>query len=220
MKLWSLSFLLVAAALPLSSSLFKPINAPLTTITLPGMRVNQVVLFQTLPYEAKPGAAVTLKGSGFSKTENKVHIGDLSVSATSTTGTTMNFIVPQDAPLGVHEVYVTNSFGTSKNPQAPVLLKVTHSPVPPPVITKIEEKKGVITLTGTGFASTNSIVTSLGAIEVFSSDQKTLSFALSSLPYYSKVKSLSKTTTTLNLAVFIKNEHGISLTPSMIQLSL
>jgi hypothetical protein len=206
--------LLLLAALPLSTSLFKPINSLSTPLVGPGLRVNQVALFQALPYEVKPGGAVTLKGSGFSKQSNAVFIGETSLNATSTTGTTMNVILSKTIPEGVHEVRVVNSLGSSGNTQAKIYLKVTNSPAEAPVILRASVNKGVVTVVGSGFASTNTLVTTLGNVNVSSSDGKTLHFKISDLSLYQKVRSTTKASITFGLAIFVQNEHGLSALPS------
>src|SRR3989344_1502521 len=57
-----------------------PLNlSPSTETDAPaalGIRANQVMLFRAVPFEVRSGDAITLDGSGFSKTLNKIYFSD------------------------------------------------------------------------------------------------------------------------------------------------
>jgi len=72
--------------------------SPSTEIDTPaalGMRANQVMLFRAFPFEVRSGDVISLDGSGFSKTINKIYFNDSNpVDATSTDGITLDVRVP------------------------------------------------------------------------------------------------------------------------------
>ncbi|MDQ3089736.1 MAG: IPT/TIG domain-containing protein [bacterium] len=193
------------------------------TLSGPGIRSNRVLLFQATPYEVRPGGEVTLVGSGFSKTENRVLIGDkVGIFATSTNGTEIRFKIPSNFKENTYKITVFNQLGSSTNPVAPVLVKVTKKPQSPPSVSSATIEGGVITISGSGFSESNNIYTNMGSVEKIKlSKRKTLSFSIASLTSYSQAKnSLKGAVAVFPLSIFIQNEHGISQVPYNIDITI
>lgn len=97
---------------------------------------------------------VTIKGTGFTKNDNRVHIGNKQINNLKSyeNGTIILFEVPskKDISTGTYDLFVRNSRGTSNK----VSITVTNSKTP--VITAVTPTSGqfgsTITITGTGFA--------------------------------------------------------------------
>lgn len=150
-----------------------------------------LAVYSASKYQAAPGSPIKIYGSGFSLTENVLNIGQSQTTLASYDGT----ILEANAPISVgeYEIWVTNQKGTSRVPSRPVKITVTNSPADLPIIEKATPSPvpvdGTVTLSGTGFAASNNVLTSLGILEnVPSSDGKTISFSISSLPYISYAK--------------------------------
>lgn len=219
MKFTHLPFVLLAA-IPLSATFYMPLVRTPQNISALGQRINGVFLYQVSPYEVKPGDKIVLSGSGFSTTYNNISIGDLKgLSATSTNGTEMELVIPKDTTYGIHEVSVSNNLGSSLNPNIKILIKVSDSPSAPPLISGVNYNNGIFVVTGEGLADKNNIITTLGQLQGVSSlDGKTLTFRISDLSDYGKIKTLSSSSFPVSFAIFIQNEHGFTKNPYQLKI--
>lgn len=180
-------------------------------------------------YQVSPGGTLILNGSGFTSSGNTVHFsGKYSVSnVASLSGTSLKVDLPQDLPLGRHNVWVTNINGTSRNPQAEVYFVITQNPVANPVITSISplfvDENSEITINGKGFSrNNNNLYTGLGNVtNIPSSEGDTLKIKISDLPYLAAIASNPELKgTTYSLPVYVQNENGSSLSPFMFKFTL
>lgn len=203
--------LFLLAALPISLSLL----ASTQTSSLPGLRSNKVVLFRAIPYEVRPGGQAVLEGSGFSKGSNKVYFNGVEgFVATSTSGISLTITVPTSLPESRYKISVSNILGSSDNPQIPIYIKITNNPQPSPVIEKASISGEMVTVTGKNFTSLNTLITTLGNKEAVMSDGANISFRLSELPHYERVKkSLKNNKFQFSLWIFVQNEHGVNKNP-------
>ena len=210
--------LLLLSVIPVSLGFFPSVQ----TSSAPGLRSNRVMLFRATPYEVRPGENLSLEGSGFSKTVNKVYLNEVEIgSATSTLGAKLSIKVPSNFPEGSYKISVGNVLGSSENPKFPVSIKVTSSPQPPPVVERATLTSETVTLLGQGFGPTNTIVTNLGTASSPSSLGTTLSFRLSDLAQYNQLKkSLIKKGYQISLWVYVQNEHGVSQDPYKIDITI
>lgn len=205
--------LLVVAAIPISLGLL-PTAKP-DTMAGPGMRVNRVFLFRAIPFEARPGQIVTLKGSGFSRTANTIYFnGSNSVTATSSNGVDMNIVVPYGISEGVYELTVSNILGFSDktNPNIHIKLKVTNNPLPAPLIKSASISGDTVTLTGEGFTSSNLLITTLGELPgaISSSGGTSLTFRITDLSWYRQITQSTLGRYRSALWIYVQNEHGIN----------
>lgn len=204
--------LLLLAAIPISFGLLTSVQ----TSSAPGMRANKVMLFRALPFEVRPGDSVTLDGSGFSKTQNKVYFnGGYAVTATSTNGVVIKMPIPLDLSEGQYKLSVSNVLGSSENPDMPVFVKITSAPQPGPTIKSASIIGDVVTLTGSGFTSANYLFTTLGnSAGSISSNGGTLTFRLTDLSLYNQMKKSAPIQKyQAALWIFIQNEHGTNQSP-------
>jgi hypothetical protein len=216
MKFFSIPTILLAA-IPISFG-FLP---TLDTKPAPGQQFNRIAVFRASPFEIRPGDSITINGSGFSRTLNKVYFsGSFAVNATSSDGTTLSLQVPTQISSGQYEISVANVLGSSANQQIPISIKVTNSPQPSPVITTASFNGERITLTGEGFTSANNLVTSLGnSSKPISASGKTLTFAITDLSLYAKIKqSFAGRRYPVILWIYVQNEHGTSKNPYRLDL--
>ena len=221
MKFFSLPVLLLVA-IPVSLS-FLPNNIGREISAAPGMRVNRVMLFRAYPYEVRPGGSVTLEGSGFSRSLNKVYFdGSNPITATSTNGTTMAVVVPNSLPEGQYQLTVSNTLGSSENPDIKIPIKVTSAPQPGPTIKNASLSGETVTLLGEGFTVQNTVMTTLGnSPATLYSDGTTLSFRLSELSQYDQVKKqLQGNQYLFTLWIFVQNEHGTNKNPYKLDIVL
>ena len=195
------------------------------TPSLPGMRPNRIILFRTTPYEVRPGDAITLDGSGFSKTLNKVYFdGSYDVTATSTNGAVMKVIVPGGLSEGKHNLSVSNVLGTSNsdNPNIIISIKVTNNPQPAPIIESASIVGDTVTIVGSGFTSSNNIYTTFGSFpSTMSAVGDTITFNLTDLPMYNKIKQSTRSVKyQVALWINVKNEHGANKDPYRLNITI
>lgn len=203
-----------------------PISAPVSRDLFPnvetdasaalGMRVGQVMLFRAYPFEVRPGDFITLDGSGFSKTINKVYFNNGNpITATSTDGVTMKLSVPTALSDGEYKLSISNAFGSSDNPDIQTIIKVTSNPYSGPIIESVSIVGDTVILTGKGFTSANNLFTTFGDLaSMISASGNTLTFHLSDLSFYDQIKN-----STLGqkyqaaLWIYVQNEHGVNRDP-------
>ena len=219
-KSFPLSILLIAAV-PISFS-FLP-TRPSSTAALQGLQVNRIILFRAIPYEVRPGGVLTLEGSGFSKTLNKVYFnGAEAINASSTNGLALKVAIPTTLYSGEYELSVSNVFGSSENRDRPIKIKVTETPEDPPVIASASLSNGLVTLVGTGFSSSNSVLTTMGnSPSPIAASGNTLTFRLSELSMYSQIISKAPSGKyQITLWIHVQNEHGMTISPYRLALRL
>lgn len=171
-----------------------------------------LVLFSISPYQVLPGGLVTLQGTGFDGV-NDIHASGYSFSTTSTDGFTLSF--PAPASPGEYDVWVTNSKGSSQVVGRMMRLIVTTSPAPLPVITSVTPNPAkiddTITISGTGFSSSNNVSTSLGIMENVASSGNAISLRLSDFSLTSQIREIPymKDRKTAIL-IYIQSDGGLS----------
>lgn len=211
MKFFSAPIILLAA-IPIS---FGFLPSP-DTSAAPGTQVNRIFVFRATPFEVRPGGSITIDGSGFSRTLNKVYFNGISsVTATSSNGTTLMLNVPTNLSVGEYKISVVNVLGTSANAKIPVVIKVTNTPQQGPTIISASVSGDMVTLVGEGFTSLNTIITTLGnSSKTLPANGKTLTFPVTDLAFYSRVKqSFLGRKYQVALWIYVQNEHGINKDP-------
>lgn len=222
MKLFSIPIILLVAA-PISLGFLPSSNSE--TLSSPGLRSNQVMVFRAVPFEVKPGSTLRIDGSGFSKTLNKVYFNSKQVASTvSLDGTSLTIFIPRDISEGEYRISVLNSFGLSDTEKFPVSVKVTSKPAPAPVVKSAYFSNNNVTLMGLGFTRNNYISSTLGDLSgpVSPSDlDGSLSFDIRNLALYSKAKEASMGRSySVALWVFVRNEHGVSQDPYQVDINI
>ncbi|OHA92557.1 MAG: hypothetical protein A2665_02395 [Candidatus Zambryskibacteria bacterium RIFCSPHIGHO2_01_FULL_46_30] len=219
-----------AIASQMAASPVPPVPAPsnpnlspsieIDTPSVLGMRINRVMLFRAFPFEARPGDLVTLDGSGFSKTLNKVYFnGGTPVTATSTNGITLDISVPTNLAEGEYSLSVSNVLGSSDNPDIRILVKVTNNPQPGPAIESASIVGDTVTLIGKGFTSLNNLFTTLGdSSGPVSSNGTTLTFRVADLSRYDQIKQFTMGKYQASLWIYVQNEHGINKDPYRLEI--
>ncbi|GEM_PF-2562169 len=205
-------------SVPTPANLFSSIETD--TPSAPGMKANQLMLFRATPFEIRPGDLVTLDGSGFSKTLNKVYFsGSSPVTAISTDGAILKALVPAGLVEGEYKLSVSNVLGSSENPGVDVVVKVTNNPEPPPVIESASITGDTVTLIGKGFTSSNKLFTTLGdSSGPVSSNGTTLTFRVVDLSRYSQVRQFTLGKYQAALWIYVQNEHGINKDPYKLEI--
>jgi len=203
-----------------------PLNlSPSTEIDTPaalGMRANQVMLFRAFPFEVRPGGVITLDGSGFSKTLNKVYFDNShSVVATSSDGVTLEISVPTALAEGEYKLSVSNAWGSSENLNITILIKVTNNPQPAPTIKSASIVGDTVTLIGNGFTSANNIITTLGdSARPISSNGDILTFRITELSMYNEIRKFTLGKYQAALWIYVQNEHGINKEPYELDITI
>ena len=186
-----------------------------------GHMPSRISLFRASPFEVKAGDIVSLDGSGFSKTLNKVYFnGSNSIIATSTNGSVMDVVIPS-LSNGEFELSVENVFGSSANPDIKIKIKVTDNPQSPPNIESGSISGDTVTLLGSGFTSSNIIYTTFGdSPSPVSSNGTMLTFGLSSLSRFNQIKQFTLGKYQASLFIFIQNEHGMNKEPFKLDINI
>ncbi len=165
-------------------------------------------------YEVLPGEHIQIYGAGFTSTGNILSFSGVEQTVSSADGATLDAVAP--GSVGNYEIWVTNVKGSSRVASRPIKITVTSSPAPLPVISSASPNPvaldGTVELVGTGFSSSNIVLTSLGYIEnVSSSIGSTLRFSLSALPYLSFVKDTQAIKgKVMTVMVMVKSAGGVS----------
>ena len=199
--------------------------SPSTEIDTPaalGMRANQVMLFRAFPFEVRSGDVITLDGSGFSKTINKIYFNDSNpVDATSTDGITLDVRVPLILSEGEYSLSVSNTLGSSNNPDIAIAIKVTNNPRSGPIIENASIVGDTVTLTGSGFTSANNIITTLGnSSGPISSDGVTLTFRITELSMYNEIRRFTLGNYKVAFWIYVENEHGANKEPYKLEIMI
>lgn len=195
-------------------------SVEIDTPSAPGMRANRTMLFRVTPFEARSGDFITLDGSGFSKTLNKIYFnGDSPITATSTDGMTLKIPVPAGLTEGEYSLSVSNVLGSSENPDITVTIKVTNNPQPGPTIESASIVDDTVTLIGGGFTSANNLFTTLGDSSgpIFSNGT-TLTFRVTDLSRYDQIKQFTLGKYQVVLWIYVQNEHGINKEPYQLEI--
>lgn len=193
---------------------FSP-RVEIDTPSAPGMRVNRVMLFRAFPLEVRPGDNILLDGSGFSRTLNNIYFnGGSLITATSTNGTILEVPVPTGLAEGEYRLTVSNSLGSSDNPNIKIAIKVTNSPQPGPIIESASIAGETVTLIGSGFTSANYLITTLGdSSGSISSNGTTLTFRISDLSRYNQIRRFTLGNYQVALWIYVQNEYGANKEP-------
>jgi len=199
--------------------------SPSTEIDTPaalGMRANQVMLFRAFPFEVRSGDVISLDGSGFSKTINKIYFNDSNpVDATSTDGITLDVRVPLILSEGEYSLSVSNTLGSSNNPDIAIAIKVTNNPRSGPIIENASIVGDTVTLTGSGFTSANNIITTLGnSSGPISSDGVTLTFRITELSMYNEIRRFTLGNYKVAFWIYVENEHGANKEPYKLEIMI
>gem|GEM_PF-894732 len=139
------------------------------------------VLMFPSTYAAPRGTKVMLYGVGLAPTGNTVRLGSLGIASTSVDKwNVLTFVVPEDAPRGKHELYISSQKGSTNKS----FFIVTDKNIPKPTIISLSPTEGllgtVVTVTGTGFVSQgNEVMGGQGFQKnIASPDGKTLQFTV------------------------------------------
>jgi len=199
--------------------------SPSTEIDTPaalGMRANQVMLFRAFPFEVRSGDVISLDGSGFSKTINKIYFNDSNpVDATSTDGITLDVRVPLILSEGEYSLSVSNTLGSSNNPDIAIAIKVMNNPRSGPIIENASIVGDTVTLTGSGFTSANNIITTLGnSSGPISSDGVTLTFRITELSMYNEIRRFTLGNYKVAFWIYVENEHGANKEPYKLEIMI
>ena len=187
-----------------------------------GMRANQVMLFRAFPFEVRSGDVISLDGSGFSKTINKIYFNDSNpVDATSTDGITLDVRVPLILSEGEYSLSVSNTLGSSNNPDIAIAIKVMNNPRSGPIIENASIVGDTVTLTGSGFTSANNIITTLGnSSGPISSDGVTLTFRITELSMYNEIRRFTLGNYKVAFWIYVENEHGANKEPYKLEIMI
>ena len=187
-----------------------------------GMRANQVMLFRAFPFEVRSGDVITLDGSGFSKTINKIYFNDSNpVDATSTDGITLDVRVPLILSEGEYSLSVSNTLGSSNNPDIAIAIKITNNPRSGPIIENASIVGDTVTLTGSGFTSANNIITTLGdSARPISSNSDILTFRITELSMYNEIRKFTLGKYQAALWIYVQNEHGANKEPYKLEIMI
>ncbi|OGZ06211.1 MAG: hypothetical protein A2845_00165 [Candidatus Lloydbacteria bacterium RIFCSPHIGHO2_01_FULL_49_22] len=165
-------------------------------------------------YTASRGTKVLLYGVGLATEGNIVHLGDYLIASTSVDKLgVLTFIVPENAPRGKHDLWISSSKGATNK----MFLIVTELNVPAPTIVSFSPAEGLlgtmVTVTGTGFtAQGNEVIGGQGFQKnIISADGKTLQFKVTAeVPGVEQGIDYSSVDARIPVWYGILNENGIS----------
>ncbi|MBI2674009.1 MAG: peptidoglycan-binding protein [Candidatus Zambryskibacteria bacterium] len=197
-------------------------NVEIDTPVAPGMRAGQVMLFRAFPFEVRPGDVISLDGSGFSKTLNKIYFnGGNPVIATSTDGITLDVPVPLTLSESEYRLAVSNVLGFSNNPDIAVVIKVTNNPQAEPAIESASIAGDVVTLVGTGFTSANNLITTFGnSPRSITASDGTITFHITELSMYNEIRKFTFGNYQTVFWIYVQNEHGVNKEPYKLEITI
>ncbi len=210
----------IPAANPATRSTTPSATAPaaptLPAATPAGAKSDIYISFPSSYYGPR-GSKLTLAGSGFTKTQNTLHLGsNFSISdIPSNSGTSLIITIPERAPYGKHVIWIENANGKSLNESFYVVTKEGTSV---PTIAGITPESGpygeVVTIRGTNFAPKgNEILTNYHIIkDVASPDGTTLTFSVTPFPEIPQLQvgvDLKRGIEAV-MTFYVVNENGVS----------
>jgi len=188
-------------------------GAKTTAIKSPTIKNDVFVMFPS-QYSGKPGTTITLSGSGFTSKDNIIYFGaDHAVEkASSWNGRSITFNIPR-IPKGNYHIWVKNAQGESNKD---AFFVVTDGVTPEPVIESMAPAQGargsVVTLTGSGFATTENTIRAGGMVleNISSPDGRTLSFLIPKDTLAATTTSASSKVVSVPIWLYVVNENGVS----------
>ena len=166
-------------------------------------------IFFPASYEVEQGGQILLMGEGFTRLDNTVKLGSLSIEHLGTFDAHMLSIpIPTMHPVGKVALQVQNQFGISSIIH--VIIRASGDTLYP-VVTRISPTIGtigtIVTINGKNFAKQGNEVHLSGQDipALLSADGKTLSFQMDSNIYRKK-----KSNSTIPISLILTNEHGSS----------
>ncbi len=198
------------SSFPTSTSKGAPaMDFAVTTFTSP-----TPVLMYPSAYSAPRGKEIKLYASGLAPTGNTVHLGRVAITDTRVdTWGMLTFTIPNDAPFGFHNLYVSSSKGHTNTSY----LIVTNPAVLAPKIVDFSPKEGpigtVVTLTGEGFVlMQNQIIGGQNPQAVaVPSGETTLKFTVKVVvPGLNVTSQDLPATTRIPVWYYLRNENGLT----------
>ncbi len=214
----------------------------------PPTEANLQKIYGVSKYQVRPGDTIEIKGVGFSKEKNILHIGYThsaplfpsfsppEISTQSSGGSSSVLDAPQSFtvtipgtfPIGKYEIwFTTDKNESSKNFSAPIYISVTNNPQVSPNIEKISPTLATmgdeILVSGSGFTENgNNIYSSLGNISNISSiDGKLIKVKVLNFPQVTTIqKYLGGKSLEMDAWLYIQNENGVSKSPGMFKIKL
>ncbi len=181
-------------------------------------RANYLSISNLSTYAALTGQRMSIFGSGFDSLKNMVYVGPVAAgSYPSPDGSKITFTVPEVSEGGYYQVAVANIFGTTTSGSISLRIDKSASALPSVVLPvgydvypkTSKNVNDVIVITGENFSLNNTIQTNLGNITVRSTDGRTLTFLIGSLPFYQEAFDLYKGQA-INVIIKIRSDDGVS----------
>jgi len=143
------------------------------------------------------------------------------LDATSSDGFTMKLLVPATLSEGEYKLSVSNALGSSDNPEVGVVIKVTNNPQPEPMIESASIVGDSVTLVGSGFTSSNNLITTLGnSPGSISASGDTLTFRITELSMYNEIRKFTLGNYRAALWIYVQNEHGANKEPYKLEITI
>ena len=191
-----------------------PKGAPAMDFAVTTFTSATPVLMYPSTYASPRGKEIKLYAVGLALTGNTVHLGNVSIADTRVDSWGMlTFTIPNDAPYGIHNLYVSSSKGNTNSSY----LIVTNPLIPGPKISDFSPKEGpigtVVTITGEGFALMQNQI--MGAQSPQSvavpSGQTTLQFTVkATVPGLNVSSQDLPSLTRIPIWYYLRNENGLT----------
>jgi hypothetical protein len=185
---------------------------------------DTLVLAYPSAYEAMRGDTVILSGTGFEREDNVVHLGATVIPhLRSADGVSISFAVPENAPLGKHNLSIENSKGESNAS----FLVVVGDPRRPPVVAEVTPREGLygetVTITGENFTPAGNEIRASYAVlkDIPSPDGVTLTFqVLPDIGFPLSVGANPNRGLHFDISFYVANDNGVSDVPVVFTLKL
>jgi len=129
--------------------------------------------------------------------------------------------VPLILSEGEYSLSVSNTLGSSNNPDIAIAIKVMNNPRSGPIIENASIVGDTVTLTGSGFTSANNIITTLGnSSGPISSDGVTLTFRITELSMYNEIRRFTLGNYKVAFWIYVENEHGANKEPYKLEIMI
>ncbi len=205
---------LATATLGLTTASSSILETTVSAVMTGGFHSNTPVIMFPSMYTGPRGSTVKISTIGLATSGNIVHFDNYLIKQTTLESSgQLIFVIPMDAPMGYHDLWISSTKGETNK----TFFIVTDPTVAPPIVTSFTPKEGflgkTVTVSGSGFLPEgNTVRISYGIISnIPSVDGKTLKFSVSPpIPFVQPGEDRPEIDVNIGYWFSIMNKNGLS----------